>query len=282
MRDIFERNVHVSRIRDPSSYEPTERMLERAQASRQPIYREASALLRQYQSAVRGQHDAIERLLKDTAITPDDDDTLFELFVLFRFVETIESFSDDEFRLKPIERGTQKIAHLSNITREVTLYHDNSGGSGLSFRPNVPEKPDEELTRTEFINRAALEVANNYFKEQTFRTVTGRPDVILLEVSTENKRQYLITEVKNSTQTETIRRGIRETIEYLAFMRQDEEFVFDEGTNYVGSGWNGLLVVQDLPGRETTSLDQQQSIKILQAKEVASHLEDVVKAALDI
>lgn len=282
MRDIFERNVHVSRIRDPSSYEPTDRMLERANTSRQPIYREAAELLREYRSVIHGHREAIGRLLRDTTITPDDDETLFELFVLFRFVETVESLSDDDFRLKPIESGTQKIAQLVDGEREVALYHDSSGEKGLSFRPDVPEKRDSELTRTEFVNRAALEVANGYFKDQNFRTVTGRPDVILLEVKTGEERQYLIAEVKNSTRTETIRRGIRETIEYLAFMREEEAFVFDDETGYVGSGWNGLLVVQDLPGRDTTDLDEQQSIKILQAGEVESRLKDVVNAALDI
>ena len=61
----------------------------------------------------------------------------------------------------------------------------------------------------------------------------------------------------------------------------DESFVFDSETRFVGSGWNGLLVVQDLPGRETADLEDQRSIKILQAGEVSHRLEDVVKTALE-
>lgn len=281
MRDIFERNVHVSRIREPSTYEPTDRMLDRAAASRQPIYREAAELLREFRSAVRGERDALEELLRETAITPDDDETLFELFVLFRFVEIIESFANDSFELRPIESGSQQIARLVDGSREVTLYHDSSGDRGLSFRPDELEKPDEALTRTEFVNRATLDVANEYFEDRQFRTVTGRPDVILLEVSHGDERQYLITEVKNSARTETIRRGIRETLEYLAFMRRDESFVFDEETDYVGTEWNGLLVVQDLPGVETAELDDQRLMKILQAGEVESHLARIVDTVLD-
>jgi len=48
-----------------------------------------------------------------------------------------------------------------------------------------------------------------------------------------------------------------------------KEFVFggeDTEEDYFGSGWNGLLVVQDLD-RQTTSLEEQSEseIKILQA-----------------
>lgn len=281
MRDIFERNVHVSRIRDPGAYEPTARMLERAGASRQPIYREAARLLREFRSASRGEHGALEELLRETAITPDDDETLFELFVLFRFVEAIESFADDSFDLRPIESGSQQIARLVDGSREVTLYHDSSGDRGLSFRPDEPNKATDALSRTEFVNRATLDVANGYFEDRQFRTVTGRPDVILLEVTDNDERQYLITEVKNSARTETIRQGIRETLEYLAFMRRNDSFVFDDETDYVGTEWNGLLVVQDLPGVETAELDDQRLMKILQAGEVEPHLDRIISTVLD-
>jgi len=44
--------------------------------------------------------------------------------------------------------------------------------------------------------------------------------------------------------------------------------------DYFGSGWNGLLVVQDLD-RQTTSLEEQSEseIKILQASELEDGLE---------
>jgi hypothetical protein len=70
-------------------------------------------------------------------------------------------------------------------------------------------------------------------------------------------------------------------LEYLAFLQQDEEFVYDDTAvtgEYFGDGWNGLLVIQDLVN-ETASLDEQQNneIKILQASEVAGSLEAVLK-----
>jgi len=91
-----------------------------------------------------------------------------------------------------------------------------------------------------------------------------------------DEREYFITEVKNSTRTDTIRQGIKETLEYLAFLRVDDEFVFDEasGETYFGNGSNGLLVIQDLKD-ETVNLEGQSesAITILQASELEDKLQ---------
>ena len=71
------------------------------------------------------------------------------------------------------------------------------------------------------------------------RNHTALPDVIVLAVISEadDQHEYLITEVKNSTNVDTIRRGIKETLEYLAFLRVNEEFVFGpDEADYFGSG----------------------------------------------
>lgn len=279
MSDIFERNVHVRRIRDPESYEPTERMLERAAASRDPIYREAATLVRTYQRTVDGEPEELLELLDRTSITPDDDETLFELFVLFRFIETIESLRSQEFVLRTIESGSQEVARLTSSDAEIVLYHDSSANDrDLSFRPVEPSKETDELSRSERVKREAREVLANYFGRTSRPVYTKRPDVIVLEVRGDVGNEYLVTEVKNSTRQETIHRGIEETLEYLAFLRQDEEFVFEEDTGFFGSGWNGLLVVQDL-GEETLALEDQgdQPIRILQASEIPSKLRDVLE-----
>ncbi|WP_152424871.1 hypothetical protein [Natronococcus jeotgali] len=65
-------------------------------------------------------------------------------------------------------------------------------------------------------------------------------------------------------------------------MRLNEEYVFGRDTEeYFGSGWNRLLVVQDLQ-RETASLEEQaeSEIKILQAAELEEQLAQVLKRRL--
>ncbi|MFC7326059.1 hypothetical protein ACFQMF_16005 [Halorubrum rutilum] len=280
-----ERNVHVRRIRDPKTYEPTERMLTTAENSRQEIYRDAADLLRDRQRLFDGDPDALQSLLNQTAITPDDQARLFELYVLFRFIGTLEDLQDTPPVFQTIKSGRQEIARIDG-SKEIVLYHDTSASDrGLSFRTDtMPE--DRELTRAERVQQTARDVASAYF-QKNFQNHTGRPDVIVLEVQSEDPLtyEYLIAEVKHSTREETIRTGIKETLEYLAFLRINEDYVFGRDTSdeeIFGSGWNGLLVVQDLD-QETPSVDAQEDepITILQAGELDEALPDILENVLD-
>jgi hypothetical protein len=281
MRRTFERNVHVKRIRDPETYEPTERMLRRAENARTPLYTEAAALLRFYRESRQADPDAVAELLEETAITPDDEETLLELYVLFRFVSAIESLREDSFTVSTIATDSQAVARMVDEEAEITLYHDNSASDrGLSFIPENVQKDRADLTRSEMVQRETREVLSTYFEDERFRRVTGRPDVIVLEVDTDDRREYLITEIKNSTNPGTIRSGIKETLEYLAFLRDGGEFVFEDDSAYFGSGWNGLLVVQDIEESETAPLDKQRSIRILQASEVETKLRTILESVV--
>jgi len=223
--------------------------------------------------------EEIRRLLEQTAIAPDDTDSLFELFVLFRFVATLEDLRETQPQFKTIATDRQEVARFDG-EKEIVLYHDNSARDrDLSFVA-VPDKDEENLSRTDQVQLIAQEVAGNYFKKD-YRNHTGRPDVIVLEIISEDEseHEYLIVEVKNSTNEDTIRRGVKETLEYLAFLRVNKEYVFGrEDGEYFGSGWNGLLVVQDLE-EETASLEEQsdREIAILQASELEGKLETILR-----
>ncbi|WP_254522646.1 hypothetical protein [Natrinema caseinilyticum] len=278
LQRIIERNVHVRRIREPDAYEPTERMLTTAADSRHEVYRNAASLLRARRRLFRGEADEIRRLLEETAIAPDDEDTLFELFVLFRFVATLEVLRESQPQFQTIATDRQEVARFEG-EKEIVLYHDNSARDrNLSFVA-VPDE-EEEHSRSDKVQLVAQEIASDYFGKD-YQNQTGRPDVIVLEIISEadDEHEYLITEVKNSTNEDTIRRGIKETLEYLAFLRVNEEFVFgrDDGDVF-GSGWNGILVTQDLDD-ETPSLDEQsdREIAVLQASELEEDLETILR-----
>ena len=281
-----ERNVHVRRIRDPEAYEPTERMLTAAEHSRQEIYRDAAALLRARQELFDGDRDALRTLLNQTAITPDDQARLFELYVLFRFISTLEDLQGTQPVFQTIKSGRQEVARIDG-EQELVLYHDTSASDrGLSFRTEATPD-DREPTRAERVQQTARNVASSYF-DKNFQNHTGRPDVIVLEIKSDDPitYEYLIAEVKHSTREETIRTGIKETLEYLAFLRINEDYVFGRNTSdevdIFGSGWNGLLVVQDLD-QEAPSVDEQEDepITILQAKELTEELPGILENMLD-
>lgn len=283
LSSIMERNVNVRRIREPKGYEPTERMLTTAENARQELYREAAALIRSRIRLFRGEEDEIRRLLESTAIAPDDQDTLFELYVLFRFVNVLDELRDDDLSFQTIIRGRQEVAKLPG-TPEIVIYHDQAARDrNLSFRSEDESELEEPIPRAQKVQTVAHEIAESYF-ESDFDDHTGRPDVIVLEIRDEENDQfeYLIAEVKNSKRKETVRQGIKETLEYLAFLRVNEDYVFgqDPDQNYFGSGWNGLLVVQDLV-EETISFEKQmessQDIRILQASEVEVGIREALK-----
>lgn len=278
LRRVVERNVHVRRIREPEQYEPTDRMLTAAENSRQELYREAARLVGARNAILDGQEEALRDLIASTAITPDDDETLFELFVLFRFVATLDEMREGAFEIRTIESGRQEVARFTG-EKEVVIYQDNSARDrGLSFRSVPEEKADEDLSRTEAVQRMAHGIAEEYF-DREFRNQTGRPDVIVLEVFSPDERvyEYLVTEVKNSTNTGTIRTGIKETLEYLAFLRVDDELVHgdENGGPYLPDEQKGLLVIQDV-GEETGSLGDDRPIRIVQASELDERLESIL------
>jgi hypothetical protein len=273
MNNIFERNLHIRRISDPGKYEPTDRMIETALNSRQPVYRKAAKLLRGRQKLLNGEQEAVEQLLQDTAITPDNEARLFELFVLFKFISTIEDLKEDSFKLKSIESGKQEIARMKG-EKELALYHDNSGPGEISFKQDLSNKNREELSRTELAQKKAREVFLDYMDKDD-SNYTRKPDVIVLEIinEEENEYEYIIAEVKNSTNEDRIEQGIRETLEYLAFLRVEDNPETDQEDLFTEN--QGILVIRDLE-KEPLPLDEQKEIKILQASDLEEDLGELI------
>ncbi|EGQ42990.1 MAG: hypothetical protein J07AB43_09790 [Candidatus Nanosalina sp. J07AB43] len=285
MERIFEKDVHVKRIRNPEEYEPTDRMLNNAENSRQRIYQRSAELLEDRKKIFEGDEDAIKEMLQETAITPDDEETLLELFVLFRFISTIEDMEDEGFSLNTIESGSQKVASLASDEKEIAVYHDSSTDiQNISFKFDPENDVDgREYSRPEKVEIKSNRIIEDYFDKDTVST-TGRPDVILVEVVDKQggEREYFITEVKNSTNEKTIRRGIKETLEYLAFLRDENGFIYDKEN--LGGEKSGLLVVQDFEdGDKGTDLrDQDRSISIIEASKLEDNIEELINKKISV
>jgi len=287
MKVIFERNVHINRIKEPEEYEPTQRMLFSAKNSRNKVYREAARLLDSRNRIHNKDKDELKKLLQNTALIPKDDETLLEMYVLFQFMlKLFDIYQDREVEFKEIKTGKEEVGRFLG-EKEVEIYHNKSAKNrNISFKPNIDEKDYQELSRTEKVQKRAFKIMNDYF-DSGFSNYTGRPDVIMLEIidKEENEYRYLITEVKNSTNKDTIRSGIKETLEYLAFLKvenEDEEFVYqdDDELGCFGKECNGILVIQDLEDEETLDIDDQKTIKILQASQIENNLKDIIQSII--
>lgn len=282
LQEIVERNVHVRRIREPTVGEPTDRMIHQAAEARQAVYREAARLVDRRRRLHRGEEKAIRGLLERTAITPDDMSTLYELYVLFTMVGTLEDLLETNPEFRTIASARQELVRLDGPT-EVVVYHDTAAGDrDLSFTADL----GAGTSRSDRVQATAFDVAQTYFTDTTFRHHTGRPDVLIVQVRNRKtgEEAYLITEVKYSSNVKTVRRGIKETLEYLAFLRKGKEFVFGEESDApFGDGWNGLLVTLDLE-EETQSLAEQTAtgnpVKILEASELSTGLARVLEEVI--
>ncbi|MFP4117248.1 MAG: hypothetical protein ACLFSD_00145, partial [Salinivenus sp.] len=60
---------------------------------------------------------------------------------------------------------------------------------------------------------------------------------------------------------------------------REDERVFEADTPF-GSGWNGVLVIQDLEDYEAAAIDEQHVIRILQASELETALPVVLDRVL--
>jgi hypothetical protein len=261
-------------------------MMVAAESSRQPLYYEAAELVNKRRRIQEGDQDEINDLLRNTAITPDDKSTLFELFVLFRFIRALDDIRSDSATLETIEAGKNEIARFET-SPEILLYHDKTPDEpDASFEMDESFGDDDELSRSDRVQKVAKEFTNDYFDEG-YRNYTGRPDVLVLQVKDPDRDEYeyLITEVKNSTNKSTIKRGVRETLEYLAFLQVEDpkgskEYIHENTSSDIfGSECRGLLVVRDLD-KDTRSFDDQSSeMKILQASELEENLPKMLVAA---
>lgn len=290
MKLIFERNVHINRIKQTEAYEPTQRMLFSAKNSRNEVYREAAKLLESRNKIHNKDHSELKELLENTALIPKDDETLLEMYVLFQFMDKLfDIYQNDEVEFKEIKTGKKEVGRFLG-EKEVVIYHNNSArDKNISFKPDIDERDYgdyDKLSRTEKVQKRAHEIMEDYF-DSDFVNYTKRPDVIMLEIidKEENEYEYLITEIKNSTNEDTIKSGIKETLEYLAFLRvenETEKFVYqdDDELGCFGKGCNGILVIQDLEDEETLDIENQKTIKILQASQIEDNLEDIIQGII--
>lgn len=290
---LMKSNVHLKRIRagrkdSVEQKRPSERKIRAAEKSRQSLYREAATLLRRKESIEEHKRRGIEKLLSTTIIP--DEDTLYELYVAFKLIDSLKQRGED-VKLKPVSNQHEgSLAEIELGKSAVKVYHDTSGGKGTSFsyEPSVKKEDDEVWENVEGWDDFSRPEKVELKAEEISLAVTGgggssskRPDV-LLDIENPEGRRFVIIEVKNSSDEETIRRGIKEILEYRAYLRVDggdrdyfyENPIFDS---------DALLVTQDFnytegsEGDEVREIDENYDIEISQFSNLGSNLEKLVE-----
>lgn len=275
LRDIFYRNVHVRRIGEERDESISGRQIERASTSRDSVYRDAADLLGHYRALMDGDSESIRALLEDSVVLPDDNPTRFELYVLFRYIAAIDEMKKGSFEIQNIESGKQLVAELDG-DRTINLYHDNSGPDDLSFRKEFledsPEPETDEYSEMDKLEKVEILSKRSFtqYMDAEGAEYSGRPDVIVVEVSGGDTSTYLVTEVKYSNRKETIREGIREAHTYRAFL--------DDGSEETDAFCaEGVLVIDDLDDGENAKERSCDQLEIVQAEEIREQAPEVLQ-----
>lgn len=222
-------------------------MLTTALQAREPLYRDAAAVVTQYNATVGADRDPelIEELLASTLIVPLDTNggpnrmysTLFELYILFAVIRGLESQLDQRASVSPIaaNRGAVATFSLAPETTVSIYYEQAATADGFSFLGGAPSNP----TRREEVQRRYVETAD-LLPGTGGKTTTNRPDVLLVVEHDDVVQPELAFPIECKYQKEdggnqTVKRGIREALEYIAYMRHDGVLVYPDERDWYGA-----------------------------------------------
>jgi len=271
---IYEQNIYLQRI-NVEEADITDRTIESVKRSRSRFYQEAAILLDRYRQLVNQELDSDEarEILNHTIIAPEKTEILFELYWVFR---VLDAYEEVQYRVLTDSRESPStIATWEQDGFRFRLSHDSTGGK-LTFNESVGDEeidPDGYLFRmNEVLSRWQSLSEQMLDRSGSGSLWGGRPDIVLERYKGEESGdwvldQVFIGEVKYTQSLDYAATGLRELLEYMAFVRRaaTDEYV-EAPENILDSvDVKGLLFVDDL-GREMP-LNSEEKIEIIQYPE---------------
>lgn len=228
LNSVFLRNVYLNRV-EIEGEALTDRTINSVKKSRTKFYREAATLLERYRKLMDYEikPDEAKELLKNTYIKPEKTEVLFEFYWLFKI---LNSFEDVRFNI--VDGHNNVVAEWEDEKYRYRIYHDSTGS--LSFQENLEDVdlPDEDgyLYRQGKVIKKWQELAEDAFDlKGTDQLWGGRPDILLekyrkLESSQDELVRLFIGEVKYTESPNYAAQGLRELLEYLAFVKNEGSY----------------------------------------------------------
>jgi len=228
-------NVHFADV-DRDSISVTNHELTTVRSDREPLYREAAALLSYYRRLMNGAltTEQKQQLFNMDVFTPDENNEGADIFELYWIFKLIDSF--DDASLQPLSSiNDEFIAGWQTDDAEYRMYNDWNGRSETSGTTGPTElldmhppdrsdidpdavRADPDLARPGFIQRE-----HESIRRQTLGEGTGRrtPDIVLLKLDPTTEPPTLertfIGEVKHSTSSDRLDAGAQQLLEYASY-----------------------------------------------------------------
>ena len=271
LKRVYERNVYLQRI-NVDERAVTDRVIESVKRSRSTFYQESAELLDRYRQLMRHELDAEEArdILNHTVIAPEKTETLFELYWVFRL---LDAFDTAQYRvLADWRKSPSTVARWEQGESRFVLSHD-SAGEALTFHEKLQSQEiesngylfrlNEVLTRWQSLSEELLDRGGSN------SLWGGRPDIVLerFEENVDGEwvvEDVFIGEVKYTQNIDYAATGLRELLEYMAFVRHaggNKEYVEDAEHVLESVTVRGLLFTDDLNG-DTTNADE--GVRIVQ------------------
>lgn len=271
---VYERNVYLQRV-DVDETAVTDRTIESVKRSRSRFYQEAAKLLDRYRQLMRHELDAREarEILNHTVIAPGKTETLFELYWVFRVLDT---FDAAQYRvLADWRESPSTVARWEQEDSRFVLSHDSTG-EALTFHEELDTQAiesdgylfrlNEVLKRWQTLSEELLD------RGGSDSLWGGRPDIVLEQFEQDADGEWVIEElfigeVKYTQDVGYVATGLRELLEYMAFVRhaagskayvEDAEDLLDSVTV------RGLLFTDAL---DIESVDRDDGVRIVEYPE---------------
>lgn len=274
LKRVYERNVYLQRI-SVDEGEVTDRTIESVKRSRSVFYQEAAELLDQYRQLMRHELDAEEArdILNHTIIAPEKTETLFELYWVFSLLNTFDSA---EYRvLAEWRESPSTVAQWEQDESRFVLSHDSTG-EALTFHEKLESQKIESdgylfrlkevLTRWQLLSKELLD------RGGSDSLWGGRPDIVLERFEKNADEEWVVEdvfigEVKYTQDTDYVATGLRELLEYMAFVRHadgNQDYVEDMEHVLESITVRGLLFTDAL---DIESPDVEEGIRIIEYPE---------------
>ena len=256
LQRVYDRNVYLQRI-ELEEDSVTDRTIESVKRSRSIFYQEAAELLDRYRQLMQYELDAKEarEILNHTLIAPEKTDTLFELYWVFQI---LEEFDAAQYRvLADWRESPSTIARWEQNGSRFVLSHDSTG-EALTFNERLSRsdiEPDGYLFRLNEVMHQWQKLSEELLGRGGSDLLWGgRPDIVLERFEQKENGEWVVEnvfigEVKYTRNIDYVDTGLRELLEYMAFVRHAEN-----GSSYVEEpedildsvSVKGLLFVDDL------------------------------------
>jgi len=256
LQRIYERNIYLQRI-DVEESEITDRTIESVRRSRSSFYQDAATLLDRYRRVMNHDLDTAEarEMLNSTLIAPEKPEVLFELYWIFRILDAYDAV---QYRvLTEGQKDPSTIATWEADGARYVLSHD-AAGEQLTFRESIQEQdidPDGYLYRMQEVLTRWQKLSTDLLGRGGGDSLWGgRPDIVLERFEATptggwNLDQVFLGEVKYTQDLDYVATGLRELLEYMAFVKQDSEtgpYIETPDTLLTSESVKGLLFVDDL------------------------------------